>query len=91
MQEKLSVLIKATGTIIFCTSALMLVLANTPHIGAHGIERSAEDALANLNSQPASEKNKLQSGANAWIQNLPASWHSHLMPALPNPIDQYPH
>lgn len=82
MHERLSVLIKATGTIIFCTSTLMLALANTPHISAQNIEHSSGEAPANFIAQPINEKNKSQPGTNAWIQNLPVSWHSHLTPVL---------
>lgn len=91
MHERLSILIKATGTIIFCTSALMLALANTPHISAQSIEHSSGEIPVNFIAQPASGKNKLQPGTNAWIQSLPISWHSHLTPVLQNPIDQYLH
>ncbi len=86
MREKLSLLIKAIGTIVFCTSTLVVLLTNTQTISAHDIKSTVGTAFADSIPSAADENGKA-ANLNHWIQNLPASWHSHLAPTTHNPID----
>lgn len=99
MWKKVSLLIKSAGTIILCTTALTLALANTHFASTQEIKSSAGAPPANIISKPthvfsfqiAGSSNteiKATANANSWIQNLPAAWHSYLMPVPQNPIDQ---
>ncbi len=87
MREKLSLLIKAIGTIVFCTSTLVVLLTNTQTISAHDIKSAVGTTLAGSISSAADENSKAAANLNHWMQNLPASWHSHLAPTTQNPID----
>lgn len=87
MREKLSLLIKAIGTIVFCTSTLVVLLTNMQTISAQDIKSTVGTTLVDPVSNASNERNKATADLNHWMQNLPASWHSHLVPVTHNPID----
>lgn len=98
MWKKISPLIKATCTIIFCTTALTLALAKTDTAGKSEKQLDAVFPLAKIASghefsfriagAQHSPNNLNNNNTNTWMQNLPVSWHSYLLPIAQNHYDK---
>lgn len=99
MWKKISPLIKATCTIIFCTTALTLALAKTHVIDKSELNPIIDAPLVKIAPQSpqgfsfqiaGSSRNDVNTtnNINSWMHNLPISWHSYLVSVPQNHYDK---